>query len=448
MTLFKKSSTSSKQEDVNQDIDFLKQNIKGEIEQKRTKPGGSIPKLSDILGNTSGTKSDFENIDFKPKTIEEHGKENVSQQIHKTPATSTTKSESTEAIASAAPTKPEAKATTLSGIKDPDSPATPETPKPEAKATTLSGIKVPDSPATPETPKPEAKATTLSGLKVPGSPATPETPKPEAKATPANSAQAPVMAQDSLNDLQSQLDNQKKLFDEQSKIIKSLETTIKDLESKDVDQLVTKNQELLKQLSQRLDDIEQAKASEGDETGSDEEKALIKAGKYLENHLNRVNEVSDKLDNKISDMRKFMSEVDEKESKFTETEDKLNKIQRKAENIIESELLGKSNEAIKALEDSKTKFVEESEQVIKNEQDKLEAFKSEIESFKQNAKGSIDSTIDNLRQTEREVKNTIDKKIEYESEQMKRVDEVISIMNEAVKKILGREEKEDEETAV
>jgi len=70
----------------------------------------------------------------------------------------------------------------------------------------------------------------------------------------------------------------------------------------------------------------------------------------------------------------------------------------------------------------------------------LENFKYEIESFKENSKKSINETSEMLKVTEYEVKKAINEKIEYDQENMKRVDEVISIMNETVQKILGKEE--------
>ena len=248
------------------------------------------------------------------------------------------------------------------------------------------------------------------------------------------------MTPDSLKEVQAQLDTQKKLIDEQNKTIKDLESTIKKMESGDVNQLVKQNHDLLKELAQRMDIVEKGNLTEGEEAISDEEQALFKAGKYLENHMKKVNDVYDKLDNKITDMRKFMSEVDEKEREFMETEDKLNKIQRKAESIIESELLSKSNEAIQNLEDSKTKIVEESGQLLEEVEKKLENFKYEIESFKEKSKTSINESSELLKVTEYEVKKAIDEKVEYDQENMKRVDEVISIMNETVQKILGKEE--------
>ena len=248
------------------------------------------------------------------------------------------------------------------------------------------------------------------------------------------------MTQDSLKEVQAQLDTQKKLIDEQNKTMKDLESTIKKMESGDVNQLVKQNHDLLKQLSQRIDVVEKANLTDGEEAITDEEQALVKAGKYLENHMKKVNDVYDKLDNKIIDMRKFMTEVDEKEREFMETEDKLNKIQRKAESIIESELLSKSNEAIKNLEDSKTKIVEESGKLLEEVEKKLENFKYEIESFKEKSKTSINESSELLKVTEYEVKKAIDEKIEYDQENMKRVDEVISIMNGTVQKLLGKEE--------
>ncbi len=70
----------------------------------------------------------------------------------------------------------------------------------------------------------------------------------------------------------------------------------------------------------------------------------------------------------------------------------------------------------------------------------MENFKYEIESFKENSKKSINETSEMLKVTEYEVKKAINEKIEYDQENMKRVDEVISIMNETVQKILGKEE--------
>jgi hypothetical protein len=44
-----------------------------------------------------------------------------------------------------------------------------------------------------------------------------------------------------------------------------------------------------------------------------------------------------------------------------------------------------------------------------------------------------------MKDTEIEVRKTIDEKLQYDNENMKRVDEVILIMNETVQKILGGE---------
>ena len=287
-------------------------------------------------------------------------------------------------------------------------------------------------------PKPVNQSAPAPGVKAPVAPSGQAVPKPSAPGV-----KAPAMAQEPLKEIQAQLASQKKLIDEQSKTIKDLEANIKKMESGGVNQLVTKNQEMLKQLSQRITTVEQSRPTEGENVLSDEEQAMVKAGKYLEIQMTKVNEVYDKLDTKISDMRKFMTEVDEKERKFVETEDNLNKIQRKAEGIIESELLGKSNEAIRNLEETKTKIVTESEKVFENTEKTIEKYKYEIESLKQKAESSINETGEQLKVTEYEVKKAIDEKIEYDKENMKRVDEVISSMNETVQKILGREDKND-----
>ncbi|MCL7412804.1 MAG: hypothetical protein M8353_04200, partial [ANME-2 cluster archaeon] len=299
--------------------------------------------------------------------------------------------------------------------------------KPNAQATQVN----PSATAATTYAKPNAQATQVNPSATTAAATT--TVRPESPATSGISLE-------SLKEVQTQLDSQKKLIDEQNKVIKNLESTIKKIESDDVEKLVKQNQDLLTQLTKRIYDVEQNNLTEGEEGISDEEQALIKAGKYLENHLQKVNDVYDKLDSKITDMRKFMNEVDEKESRFVEIEDKLNKIQRKAESIIESELLSKSNEAIKNLEDSKTRINEESEKLLEEVEKKMEDFKNEIESFKERSKTSINETSELLKVTEHEVKRAIDEKMEYDRENMKRVDEVISLMNETVHKILGKEE--------
>ncbi len=433
MTLFKKSKTDSKKED-NKDIDFLKQNITSDLDEKTSKTSKTVPKLSDILGSKPDVKSKLSEINFEAKTIEERNKENVPEGNKSEPSTqkpsignvrealaSAIKEQSAAAAAPTTAAKPEAQATPVK----PPAAAPTTAAKPEAQATP---VKSPAAPATTAA-KPEAQATSV---KPPAASATTAA-KPEVQATSG-------MTQDSLKEVQAQLDNQKKLIDEQNKTIKDLESTIKKMESGDVNQLVKQNHDLLKELAQRMDIVEKGNLTEGEEAISDEEQALFKAGKYLENHMKKVNDVYDKLDNKITDMRRFMAEVDEKERGFIETEDKLNKIQRKAESIIESELLSKSNEAIQNLEDSKTKIVEESGKLLEEVEKKLENFKYEIESFKEKSKTSINETSELLKVTEYEVKKAIDEKIEYDKENIKRVDEVISIMNETVQKILGKEE--------
>ncbi len=453
MTLFKKSKTDSKKED-NKDIDFLKQNITSDLDEKTSKTSKTVPKLSDILGSKPDVKSKLSEINFEAKTIEERNKENVPEGNKSEPSTqkpsignvrealaSAIKEQSAAAAAPTTAAKPEAQATPVK----PPAAAPTTAAKPEAQATPVK----PPAAAPTTAAKPEAQATPV---KPPAAPAT-TTAKPEAQATsvkpPAASATTAAkpevqatsgMTQDSLKEVQAQLDNQKKLIDEQNKTIKDLESTIKKMESGDVNQLVKQNHDLLKELAQRMDIVEKGNLTEGEEAISDEEQALFKAGKYLENHMKKVNDVYDKLDNKITDMRRFMAEVDEKERGFIETEDKLNKIQRKAESIIESELLSKSNEAIQNLEDSKTKIVEESGKLLEEVEKKLENFKYEIESFKEKSKTSINETSELLKVTEYEVKKAIDEKIEYDKENIKRVDEVISIMNETVQKILGKEE--------
>ncbi|MCG7848495.1 MAG: hypothetical protein MIO93_04870 [ANME-2 cluster archaeon] len=431
MTLFKKTKTDSKK-DENKDIDFLKQNITSDLDEKTSDKSETVPKLSDILGNKPDVKSKLSEINFEAKTIEERNRGNVPDENKSEPSikkpgigdvrealASAIKEQSAAAAITA--TKSEAQATM---VKSPATEATTAS-KPEAQATTVKSSAAEATTAS----KPEAQATTV---KSPAAEATTAV-KPETQTTSG-------MTQDSLKEVQAQLDDQKKLIDEQNKTIKNLESTINKMESGDVNQLVKQNQDLLTQLSQRIDAVEKGNLTEGEEAISDEEQALVKAGKYLENHMKKVNDVYDKLDNKITDMRAFMAEVNEKEREFMETEDKLNKIQRKAESIIESELLSKSNEAIQNLEDSKTKIVEESGQLLEEVEKKLENFKYEIESFKENSKKSINETSEMLKVTEYEVKKAIDEKIEYDQENMKRVNEVISIMNETVQKILGKEE--------
>ncbi|MBW6518875.1 MAG: hypothetical protein K0A89_10295 [ANME-2 cluster archaeon] len=489
MSLFKKSKTDTKTEE-NKDIDFLKQSINCDIEEKPSRAGDKLPKLSDILGNKPDVKSKLSDINFEAITIEDRNKGNVtgdnkSDQTNQKPDVGAVRAALESAIkeqaaaaaaaklvAQATPAKPPAAASTpvakpVTQASPVNSPAAASTPvakpvaqatpvNPPAAATTL--VAKPVTQATPVNP-PAAATTPVAKPVVQATPVNPpaaaSTPvaKPVVQASPVNSpaaASTPVakpvaqatsgIPQESLKEIHVQLDNQKKLIDEQNKVIKNLESTIKKVESEDVDKLVKQNQDLLKQLTERMDAVEERKLTETEDVLSDEEQALIKAGKYLENHLQKVNDVYDKLDNKITDMRKFMTEVDEKERKFMETEDKLNIIQRKAESIIESELLSKSNEAVKNLQDNKTKIVEESEKLLAEVEKKLENFKYEIESFKEKSKTSINETSELLKVTEYEVKKAIDQKREYDRENMKRVDEVISIMNETVRKILGKEE--------
>lgn len=229
------------------------------------------------------------------------------------------------------------------------------------------------------------------------------------------------------------------MIDEQEKKIKDLDAAIKRLVVNDISQQVTRNQEELKQLSEKIGSLNHSRTSSGEDDVTDEERALVKAGKYLEKQIENVNKVYDDLDGKISDMRKFMADVDEKERAFNELEDKLNKLQLKTENIIESELIGKSNEAIRNLEENKSRIMGESRTALDNLENKVKEVTSEIESVKQKSVEEIDGHTERLQDKGREVMKTIDEKIEYDTEHMKRVDEVVTVMNETVQKILGRE---------
>ena len=277
----------------------------------------------------------------------------------------------------------------------------------------------------------------------------PKTTSPHASVTPSTPHKPPEADDNVFKELTSQIENQKKLIEEQKKKIETFESSIKKIEtieslvqrieSDNLNQLITKNQQMINDLSTRIESLEKAPSGGDDESLSVEDRALIKAGKYLEKQMENVQETFEKLDGKIAHMRTIMTEVDEKEHTFVELEDQLNKLQRKTESIIELELMSKSNEAIKNLEENKVTIMNESETVLNHMEEKVQGFENEIESKKQNALDSVESSISRMKDTEVEVSKTIDEKVKYDRENMKRVDEVVMIMNETVRKILGNE---------
>jgi hypothetical protein len=370
MGLLKKTDSKSNENETNQDINFLKQNIKPDNnDTKSSNERGNIPKLSDILKKEDPTQAKSTN----EKSI-----------FNKTPSTSSIPQ------------------------KNNSNPG-------EGKSTSS-----PEKTQTPASPAPHSSLHKTSEI-----------------------------ADNSINDLKSQVENQNKLIEQQKKKIEilemaikkieTIESAVKSIESNNVKQLVTKNEELLKKLTTKIEGIEKDQTREGEDSQSDEERALIKAGKYLEKQMQNVNATYEKLDGKMVNMRKFMTELDDKEHRFIELEDQLNKLQRRTESIIEIELISKSNEAIKNLDENKENILNESETLLKNIEERVQWFKNDIEAMKQNSIDSIDKNISRMKDTEIEVRKTIDEKLQYDNENMKRVDEVILIMNETVQKILGGE---------
>lgn len=235
-----------------------------------------------------------------------------------------------------------------------------------------------------------------------------------------------------------ELEKQNQKIDELESSFKNLETSGPDTTGSEIfDKLKEENEEKFKEILDRIDQIEQVRTEEGDGALSQEEQALVKAGKYIEKQMSDVKKIYDVLDDKINEMRNFMTDVDDKERRFTELEEHLTRIQRKTESIIESDLLSKSNEAINNLEENKQKILEEVDVTIKSIEERVQEYRSDIDSIIKRAEDSVDGNIDRMKDMEREVRKAIDEKIEYDIENMNRVNEVVSIMKEAVQKILG-----------
>lgn len=171
-----------------------------------------------------------------------------------------------------------------------------------------------------------------------------------------------------------ELKSQRKIIEEQEKKINSLTEKLDAIKPKNDMEFMVKFQIQQKKIDELFTEVESLKTDlknqqfiEGTEPLTEEERRLLKAGRYVKKQISDVNKAYIELDERLATVRGELLTLHEIEQRFKTIEDNLNSMQRHIESVMENEFEDKINilkETGKEVEEIVNKKLEKDKEIL------------------------------------------------------------------------------------